>query len=675
MLWRRGVALTVTVLALSVIGAPSAMATETIAVTGTAVSGTEGTTLSTQVASFVDSVADDTASGYGVSINWGDGTPVTTQATTPSSTVSGGSGSFTVGGTHTYAKDGTFQLTIVITDAAGSASGSANATATISEPPLYPVAGVTTFAFTGQGGNNTSVTPGSANAAESAFEAGIGGANNGAAAGEHAGGFRSVNWDGVALDGTAFGGTSKAISSGNVATVPVNGWQPRGLDLESAVAITSTSNSFSSVNANAAGLFPAFSPTQDWAPFNVHHAAYDVVTPSAMSSTPVGQATLGLGVTFLNVRPGAPTTIEYFFGSHSLGKITAPSGAAGQASFAGMLFSKPVVTRVEITLGNALIFSFDGTNHTPGATENPPTTNMVAADDVVLAEPAPIATTTFSASGGSPFDGVVASFGDGSTGTTPSDFSATIDWGDGSQSLGTVAAASGGGFTVSGVHTYAAGGTFPATVEVRDDGLSALTLDSTAVVSAPPTPDTTPPDTALTAGPTGPTKDTTPTFTFSSEVGASFACAVDTSGFAPCVSPFTAPGLADGPHTFSVRASDPSGNVDATPATAGFTIDTKPPSVSGLKVTPKRVHKKGKLRLHLSEDAALVLRFDRLVGKKAHAVATSAAAGKAGTSTLAFSTHIGKKTLAPGAYRIVVTPTDAAGNRGAARSVRFSVGR
>lgn len=51
--------------------------------------------------------------------------------------------------------------------------------------------------FSGVGGNNTSVTPGSANAAMSAFEAAIGGANNGSSTGIFANGFRTVNWDGV----------------------------------------------------------------------------------------------------------------------------------------------------------------------------------------------------------------------------------------------------------------------------------------------------------------------------------------------------------------------------------------------------------------------------------------------------------------------------------------------
>jgi hypothetical protein len=90
--------------------------------------------------------------------------------------------------------------------------------------------------------------------------------------------------------------------------------------------------------------------------------------------------------------------------------------------------------------------------------------------------------------------------------------------------------------------------------------------------------DTTPPDTTISAGPGGPTNDTTPTFAFtSSEAGSTFACRVDGGAYAACASPWTTAALADGSHTVSVRATDAAGNTDATPATRGFTVDTVAP--------------------------------------------------------------------------------------------------
>jgi hypothetical protein len=78
------------------------------------------------------------------------------------------------------------------------------------------------------------------------------------------------------------------------------------------------------------------------------------------------------------------------------------------------------------------------------------------------------------------------------------------------------------------------------------------------------------------SGPAATTGDATPTFAFSSEPGASFACKVDSHPYAPCGSPKTTRRLSGGEHTFSVRARDAAGNVDPTPATRSFTVDTGP---------------------------------------------------------------------------------------------------
>jgi hypothetical protein len=95
------------------------------------------------------------------------------------------------------------------------------------------------------------------------------------------------------------------------------------------------------------------------------------------------------------------------------------------------------------------------------------------------------------------------------------------------------------------------------------------------------TVDTAPPDTTITGGPIGATNDPTPTFAFSSEPGASFECKVDSGSYSACSSPKTTQHLADGSHTFYVRATDPVGNVDPTPASQFFTVATASVSVSG----------------------------------------------------------------------------------------------
>ena len=100
--------------------------------------------------------------------------------------------------------------------------------------------------------------------------------------------------------------------------------------------------------------------------------------------------------------------------------------------------------------------------------------------------------------------------------------------------------------------------------------------------------DTTPPQTTITSGPDDPSSspDATVTFT-SSEVGSTFACSLDAGAFTACSSPITYTALADGPHEFAVRATDPWENTDPTPATWSWTIDTTvPPSPTTVTFTP-----------------------------------------------------------------------------------------
>ena len=88
------------------------------------------------------------------------------------------------------------------------------------------------------------------------------------------------------------------------------------------------------------------------------------------------------------------------------------------------------------------------------------------------------------------------------------------------------------------------------------------------------TPDTTPPDTTITAGPSGTVTSTTAQFSFISTEAGTFECSLDAAAYAACTSPVTYTGLSAGSHTFSVRATDAAGNTDATPATRTWTIDT-----------------------------------------------------------------------------------------------------
>ncbi len=101
---------------------------------------------------------------------------------------------------------------------------------------------------------------------------------------------------------------------------------------------------------------------------------------------------------------------------------------------------------------------------------------------------------------------------------------------------------------------------------------------SWTVQSSPPPPDTTAPDTTITANPPASTTSTSASFSFSStESGSSFACSLDGGSFASCTSPKSYSGLALGGHSFAVRASDAAGNTDQTPASWSWTVQSSPP--------------------------------------------------------------------------------------------------
>jgi hypothetical protein len=79
--------------------------------------------------------------------------------------------------------------------------------------------------------------------------------------------------------------------------------------------------------------------------------------------------------------------------------------------------------------------------------------------------------------------GTVATFTDADPAGTASDYTATIHWGDGTASAGTI----GGHFTVTGTHTYASAGTRTITVTIADHGGAKATATSTARIGYLPT--------------------------------------------------------------------------------------------------------------------------------------------------------------------------------------------
>jgi Bacterial Ig-like domain (group 1) len=113
---------------------PIASATKTweapITAAGTSISSTEGQSFSGTVATFTDPDLAATASEYSATIDWGDSTVTT-------GTISGGVGSFTVSGTHTYTEEGSYPVTVTIVDVDFAPNtATAHSTATVADAPL-----------------------------------------------------------------------------------------------------------------------------------------------------------------------------------------------------------------------------------------------------------------------------------------------------------------------------------------------------------------------------------------------------------------------------------------------------------------------------------------------------------------------------------------------------------
>lgn len=430
------------------------------------------------VARFTDP-GSHTASEFTATIEWGDGV-------TDTATVSGAGEEFQVSTPaqgHIYSEEGAATLTVTVRETNGIfvfAEASDATTLAVADAPLsVPFSAPTSITGAGPGSG-----PGSAAAALGVFEAGIGGADNGVKPGGQSGGFRRINWDGVALNGSEPGAVT--IVSGHTVAIPVDSQQNHGVELDSPIAVSN--DAFTSVNASVTGLFGPLSPPNIAAPFNTNVSTLHIVSPSVPGVTPVSATTRAFGVTFLNVRVPNTTSVEYMSGEAVLAKLFAPVGGHDQPSFVGAVFSAPVVTSVVITMGTARIFSFDGTTSSPGlVSDNPPSSNLVAADDLILAEPAPDGL-TLGATVGVPLSGVLASFQDTDPNGNAHDSLATIDWGDGSSSQGVIEANAAGSFNVSGTHTYSQAGTMRVTVTARDLGGAQLTLHATVTVAPGTTP-------------------------------------------------------------------------------------------------------------------------------------------------------------------------------------------
>lgn len=167
-----------------------------------------------------------------------------------------------------------------------------------------------------------------------------------------------------------------------------------------------------------------------------------------------------------------------------------------------------------------------------------------------------------------------------------------------------------------------------------------------AGTSTPPPPgDTTPPETTITSGPPATSTSTSASFSFtSSEANSTFQCSLDGAARAACTSPQTYSGLSIASHSFSVWATDATGNTDGTAATQTWSVTSGDTGGGGSAIVrqsvSQAVNTTATTTLRIPKPAN-VAQGDLLVGCVSLTGGTIAAAGvPAGWTVLASVTNI-----------------------------------
>jgi hypothetical protein len=217
------------------------------------------------------------------------------------------------------------------------------------------------------------------------------------------------------------------------------------------------------------------------------------ITPGpglTLSPTPVeGIQSTNITVATFSTADAAGTlssTIFWGDGTSSAGTVTAVGTVSGLTQYDVL----GTHTYAEETTGkstNAVVVQVNDTTDATVAFIN----SITAVGDAPLS---PFATSTISNVEGVAINPTTATFTDANTGATAGDYTAVVNWGDGSSpTVGTVSAtATPGRFTVSAGHTYKVNGSYPVTTTITDDGGQSLTFVNTATIT----------DAALTLGPT-----------------------------------------------------------------------------------------------------------------------------------------------------------------------------
>jgi hypothetical protein len=452
------------------IGAISVAEGDVLSGQGRSLGTTEGQTFSGSVAVFTNSgYPGNSPNDFTASIDWGDGT------TTSGSITSDGQGVYTVSGTHSYAEDGSYSVTVTLADddppgPVSLASSTAHSDMTVAEVDLTATGVGTLTATEGQSFAGTVATfsdPGSPDSSD-AYSA-------------------IILWgDGTSSQGSISG------SNGNFTISGSHTYADEGHFAVTTLIVEGSTSLLGEISAEY---------DTDNTVFHFRNSTGQDFTDASITGNAISGSLQGQSATWSLGTIGAGSSLDLPF-----------DGSAGNifAEDFDDSFSGEVVYTFNATWnGRQISVTFSPSNNASGSfvafLGNGPdgnelddnvsdttvgllrTSDAVATGTAVVAEAdalTAVSGPSLASTEGQTFGGVVATFANtGYPGANPGDFAATIDWGDGSTSSGSVSSDGNGNFTVFGFHSYADEGNYAVAVTLKDtddDGSGEATASATA---------------------------------------------------------------------------------------------------------------------------------------------------------------------------------------------------
>ncbi len=395
---------------------------------GNQITATAGTAFSGVIGAFSDQDPNSTAKYYTVSIDWGDPWDPSSSndnSGTIASNPNGTGNSFNVSGTHRYSNAGDYTIYVTVRDKDDSTTNFTT--------PMVVVAAAAPVITSNP--TSQTVTEGD----NASFTASASGTPT-----------PTVQWQ-VSTDG---GNTFSNISGATSTTLTLN-----------SVTTGMSGNEYQAVFTNSGG-----SATTSAATLTVNApTGVSLVIPRPVSTTE-GQDFKGNVATFTAQDPKAKA--DDFFALISW----------GDGGFSTADIKSDPITGFDISGEHTYadegkyVIAITITQKSSGDTA-PGVSAAIVADASLTATNGNI-----NATEGKAYTGMVASFTDANKSAAAGDFKATITWGDGHVSAGTVAA-NGSKFDVTGTNTYTEEGSYGVAVQITDMGGSNATVNSTMTVA------------------------------------------------------------------------------------------------------------------------------------------------------------------------------------------------